>query len=96
MRISLVSYLNQIGIVSLKFIGTYFIDPNLSAPTTRMLKKSKRSKRACKSPPNASFRTKKGAIDVNLVVGGNTVGGWEKVSVDLYNRKNDIAVNVVC
>jgi hypothetical protein len=79
-------------------IGTYHVDPDLPVPDSCLLKSSNKSrKHKLKNlPPNATFKSKSGSIDLNLVITGRPDGtGVSKARVNLTSRSGDIAVNLV-
>src|ERR1700722_70769 len=100
-RISLVSsfsYSRSVRVVDCSarhYLGTYFIDPDLPVSDGNALKKGRPSKkRSRQANPNASFRTRRGTININLAILGSPTG-VSKAMVELTTHRSDIAVNLV-
>jgi hypothetical protein len=73
------------------FVGTFYIDPKI--PSLGFEAKGHRARK--KNPPHASFRTRGGAISLDL----GTTGDVEDVSkafVLVSSRTGNIIINLVC
>lgn len=75
--------------------GTFHIDPDLqvSSPFT-CTKRQKPRKRKAPEIPNASFRTRHGAISLNLALSGSTTN-ITKANVVVTSRSGDITLNLL-
>lgn len=69
--------------------GTFAIDPLLPLPAKYKPKKSSKKKKA----PDASFKTKHGAISINLATKGD-LAYQSKAFVEIASRKGDINVDL--
>jgi hypothetical protein len=72
-------------------VGTYCIDPSI--PSKRKAKSWKSSKRSPAMEPNASFRSRHGAILINLATRGTTADRT-KAYIQVSTRKGDIDINL--
>lgn len=70
--------------------GTFFVDPRI--PSLGFESKDKNYQ---KSPPHASFRTRKGPILLNLATTGN-VREVAKATILVGSRSGDIRIKLVC
>jgi len=73
-------------------LGTFYIDPIVTAISRQKKKKNKKNK---KSPPHASFRSRHGPIDIELATTGN-IESAPKADVSVSNHAGDTTIKLVC